>query len=193
MKRRTARERYFADEWPSRRPGPRWCFTDRAALRRWRRPRSHRPRCLVPSHAAPPAPAAPPLHGLDRRCCCILQRRRRCDRHSVAGSGKRRRAYGQDGSGEKLAWQIHDLISIPDLQHRSRCNAVGQPAGLALRSVLAPRFGCDGAIHRLMPRNPRLVPTVPCAWRDQDQNLTKVFASPLSTSPELLIRWLRLF
>jgi hypothetical protein len=129
MKRRTARERYFADEWPSRRPGPRWCFTDRAALRRWCRPRSHRPRCLVPSHAAPPAPAAPPLHGLDRRCCCILQRRRRCDRHSVAGSGKRRRAYGQDGSGEKLAWQIHDLISIPDLQHRTRCNAVGQPAG----------------------------------------------------------------
>jgi len=126
-----------------------------------------------PQPRRPARAAAPPLHGLDRRCCCILQRRRRCDRHSVGGSGKRRRAYGQDGSGEKLAWQIHDLISIPDLQHRSRCNAVGQPAGLALRSVLAPRFGCDGAIHRLMPRNPRLVPTVPCAWRDQDQNLTK--------------------
>ena len=117
MKRRTARERSFADEWPSRRPRPRWCITDRddagrrspyrcrrtdrtsgsaassrrrhcrryrpwrslararntqersrnpghthnrrksrsskAALRRWRRPRSHRPRCLVPSHRRP--------------------------------------------------------------------------------------------------------------------------------------------
>jgi hypothetical protein len=29
MKRRTARERSLADEWPSRRPGPRWCVTDR--------------------------------------------------------------------------------------------------------------------------------------------------------------------
>ena len=38
-----------------------------------------------------------------------------------------------------------------------------------------------------------LVPTIPCASRDQDQNLTKVFASPLRTSPELLMRWLRLF
>jgi len=139
MKRRTARERYFADEWPSRRPGPRWCFTDRAALRRWCRPRSHRPRCLVPSHAAPPAPPRRHCTGSIDGAAAFCNDDDAAIGTALAGAANAAALMAKTAAA--LAWQIHDLISIPDLQHRSRCNAVGQPAGLALRSVLARRSG----------------------------------------------------